>query len=743
MSEAVQELKPVDTGPQSLDELLELIRGYFPNADLSLIEKAYQFSEKAHSGQIRRSGDPYIIHPLGVAAILASLHLDLPTIATGLLHDTVEDTHVTLQDIEKNFGATVARLVDGVTKISLMKFRDTHEKQGENIRKMIVAMGKDVRVVLVKLADRLHNMRTLNHMPPDKQARIASETLDIYAPLASRLGINAVKIELEELSFRYRDPEVYYGLAQKVAKKRREREKYIDDVKKILATELDKRTRIKFEVQGRPKHLYSIYKKMQASNIDYEQVYDVLAFRVNVNNVAECYEVLGLVHSLWKPIPGRFKDFIAMPKNNNYQSLHTTVIGPGAERIEIQIRTFEMHLIAEKGIAAHWQYKEAGDQGDIDMENLKRFEGLRELIREHQQTSNPDELLENFKSDLFDSEVYVFTPKGEVKEFPEGATPIDFAYSVHTDVGNRITSARVNGKMVSLKHLLKSGDTIEIITSKTQQPSKDWLKICVTTRAKSKIRQFVKTEERNRAMALGKEMLERSFRKASMSLQRAAEKPEFAKLLKDHGCSIADDLYVKVGYGTLTPQAVIQELKIDVPVDKDVTAKEEESGYLKRAFQAAIGKKKQSASLVVVDGLNDVLVRFAKCCNPIPGDSILGFITLGRGIVIHRADCPKAFELDQDRRIDVSWSGTAAPEAGRTVTVRVLSHDTPGLLRGMSEVFATHGINILSAQVRTTKDLKAICTFDVNVRNTQQLSEVMGEMSKLKGVIGVTRITNG
>lgn len=744
MSDAVlDDLKPTEVGPQSLDDLLDIIRGYFPNADLNLIRKAFDVSEKAHQGQIRRSGDPYILHPLGVAAILAELQLDLPTIATGLLHDTVEDTHITLEDIEKNFGTTVARLVDGVTKISLMKFRNTHEKQGENIRKMIVAMGKDVRVVLVKLADRLHNMRTLNHMPPEKQTRIAAETLDIYAPLASRLGINAMKVELEDLSFRYCYPEAYYGLAQKVARKKREREKYIEDVKKMLAGELESRTRIKFEVQGRPKHLWSIYKKMQANAIDYEQVYDVLAFRVNVNSIAECYEVLGLVHSLWKPIPGRFKDFIAMPKNNNYQSLHTTVIGPQAERIEVQIRTFEMHLIAEKGIAAHWQYKESGDQGDLDMENIKRFEGLRELIREHQQAAaNPDEFLENFKSDLFDSEIYVFTPKGELKEFPDGATPIDFAYSVHTDVGNRVVSARVNGKMVSLKHRLKSGDTVEVVTSKTQTPSKDWLKICVTTRAKSKIRQFVKTEERKRAHDLGKEMLDRYFRKAGLSLPRLLEKPEFPKLAADNGCANADDLFVKVGYGAITPQDVMTGLKLDVASQNQLAAKAEEPSYLKRAFQAAIGKKKQSASLIRVDGMNDVLVRFAKCCNPIPGDAIWGFITLGRGIVIHRADCGKAFELDQARRIDVEWSGTQAKEAARTVSLRVLSHDVPGMLKNMSEVFSTHGVNILTAQARTTKDLKAICTFDVSVRNTEQLALVMSDLSKLKGVIGVSRISS-
>jgi guanosine-3',5'-bis(diphosphate) 3'-pyrophosphohydrolase len=729
MSEALLEQHPQENGPQSVDDLLEMIRQYSANADLALIQRAYEFSEKAHSGQIRRSGDPYILHPLGVAAILAELHLDLASIATGLLHDTVEDTSVTLQDIEKNFGPVVARLVDGVTNISLMKFRNTHEKQGENIRKMIVAMGKDVRVVLVKLADRLHNMRTLNHMPPEKQVRIAMETLDIYAPLASRMGINSIKIELEDLSFRYAYPEVYYSLAQKVAKKKREREKYIEDVKKILGHELEKRTRVKFEVSGRPKHLWSIYRKMSSRAIDYEQVYDVLAFRVNVNSLAECYEVLGLVHSLWKPIPGRFKDFIAMPKNNNYQSLHTTVIGPQAERIEIQIRTYEMHLIAEKGIAAHWQYKEGHDNSNVDLETLKRFNGLRELIREHQQSTNPDEFLEDFKTDLFDNEIYVFTPKGDVKEFPEGSTPIDFAYSVHTDVGNRITSARVNGKMVSLKHRLKSGDTIEVITSKSQTPSKDWLKSCVTSRAKSKIRAFVKSEERKRALDLGREMLDKFFRKSGLSLQRGLEKPEFDKFAKDHGCSSPDDLFVKVGYGTLTPQVVVQGLHIEIPEEKEAP---KETSYIKKAFQAAIGKRKSSASLVRVDGMNDILVRFAKCCNPIPGDSI----------VIHRSDCNKSFELDQARRIEVEWSGSQAPEMGRTVSVRVLSQDTPGLLGRMSEVFATHGINILNAQARTTKDLKGICTFDVSVRNTQQLSEVMSDLSKLKGVIGVTRITH-
>ena len=585
MSEAAAELKPSELGPQTIEELLELVASYSPGADLEPIRKAYAYSERAHEGQIRRSGDPYITHPLGVSSILAGWHLDASTIITGLLHDTVEDTSVTLVDVEREFGAVVARLVDGVTKISLMTFRNTHEKQGENIRKMIVAMGKDVRVVLVKLADRLHNMRSLAHMPPDKQLRIARETLDIYAPLASRLGINSLKIELEDLSFRYAYPDAYYSLAGQVARKKREREQYIADVKKILSDELEKRTRVKFEVQGRPKHLWSIFKKMQSRNIDYEQVYDVLAFRVNVHSLSECYEVLGMVHSLWKPIPGRFKDFIAMPKNNNYQSLHTTVMGPQAERIEIQIRTFEMHLIAERGIAAHWSYKE-GDDDQVDEAALRKFNGLRELIKEHQQTASGDEFLENIKADLFDSEIYVFTPKGDVKEFPEGATPIDFAYAVHTDVGNHLQAARVNGRMVSLKHALHNGDTVEVITSKTQSPSKDWLKYCVTTRAKSKIRSYVQLEARKRAVIIGREMMEKALRKTGTSVARAFERPEFAKFARDHGCVTEEEILVRVGFGALTPETVLQELHVIATPAPATVPNASEPGLLKKAIQA-------------------------------------------------------------------------------------------------------------------------------------------------------------
>jgi GTP pyrophosphokinase len=724
-----------DKSPKTLEELCAQIETYFPGADIALIKKAYEFSEKAHTGQIRRSGEPYISHPLGVAAILSELHLDLATVATGLLHDTVEDTHATLEEIEKEFGKPIMELVDGVTKISKMSFRNTHEKQGENIRKMIVAMGKDVRVVLVKLADRLHNMRTLNHMAPEKQARIAQETLDIYAPLAGRLGIMALKIELEDLSFRYSHPDSYYQLANHVAMKKKERERYIEETKRLLVNDLNTRTKLKFEVYGRPKHLYSIYKKMQARGLDYDQIYDVLAFRVLVGSISECYEVLGTVHALWKPIPGRFKDFIAMPKVNNYQSLHTTVIGPEGERIEIQIRTRDMHLIAERGIAAHWKYKEGGKAAETD----QKFEWLRDLVSLHQQVRNPDEFLETIKTDLFEREIYVFTPGGDVRELPDGSTTIDFAFAVHTDVGLRCTAARVNGRLVPLKTVLKSGDTIEIITSANQNPSKDWLKFCVTTRAKSKIRAFVKNEERKRALELGREILEKDFRKFGHNMLKAIkENPASNEIFKSFGASDAEDLFVVVGYGKIVGKDVVERF---FPGAKPV--EEEQKTFMQKVVHGATERLRRSKSIIRVDGLDDMLVRFGKCCDPIPGDPIVGFITRGRGITIHKADCERAFEVDTDRRIDVEWTVNSTPAgAERTVRLRVISADIPGLLKNMSEAFSTRGINIHNAQIRTTKDKKAVCLFDISVRDTAQLAQVMQDLQKIKGIIGVTRVTH-
>jgi guanosine-3',5'-bis(diphosphate) 3'-pyrophosphohydrolase len=722
-----------EKSPKSLEELCDKIRNSFPGIDISLIEKAYAFSEHAHSGQIRRSGEAYISHPLGVAAILADLKLDLSSIATGLLHDTVEDTPATLIDIEREFGKQIAELVDGVTKISKITFRNTHEKQGENIRKMIVAMGKDVRVILVKLADRLHNMRSLNHMAPDKQVRIAQETLDIYAPLAGRLGIMSLKIELEDLSFRYSKPDSYYQLAQHVAMKKKERERFIDDTKRLLTNELTTHTRLKFEEYGRPKHLYSIYRKMQARSLEYEQIYDVLAFRVLVGSISECYEVLGNVHALWKPIPGRFKDFIAMPKVNNYRSLHTTVIGPGGERVEIQIRTRDMHLIAERGIAAHWKYKEGGKVSDTD----QKFEWLRDLVSLHQQVRNPDEFLETVKTDLFEREIYVFTPKGDVRELPDGSTPIDFAYAVHTDVGHHCAAARVNGKLVPLKTKLKSGDTIEVMTSAHQQPSKDWLKACVTTRAKAKIRWFVKNEQRKRAMELGREILDKDFRKYGHNLQKSLKPgPELDERIKQAGVANLEELFILVGYGKLVGKDVVKKF---FPDAKMVEA-DKPASFMQKVMQGATNKLRKTKSIIRVDGMDDMLVRFGKCCTPIPGDPIVGFITRGRGITIHKADCERAFEVDSDRQLEVEWTVNSVPDGiERVVRVKVIAQDVPGLLKNMSEAFSIRSMNIHNAQVRTTKDRKAVCVFDVSVRDTAQLALVMQDLQKIKGIIGVTR----
>ena len=737
---------------ETLEDLKAKIQGYFPSADLSVVEKAFKFSEKAHAGQIRRSGEPYISHPLNVAGILAELNLDLDSIVTALLHDVVEDTHATTEEVRQQFGDTVANLVDGVTKISKMNFRTSSERQGENVRKMIIAMGKDVRVILVKLADRLHNMRTLHHMPFEKQERIALETLEIYAPLASRMGISSIKIELEDLSFRFYRPDMYYDLTQKINRQKKDQEQFIVEVKKLISDELIAAGFKTFSVFGRSKHLWSIYRKMQNRKIDFEQVNDVLAFRVVVENIAECYGVLGHIHSLYKPVPGRFKDFIAMPKANNYQSLHTTVVGPQGERIEIQIRTREMHLIAERGIAAHWKYKERGKA--LSDDNLRRFDWLRDLVSYHQNVRNPDEFLDTVKTDLFENEIYVFTPKGDVREFPEGATPLDFAYAIHTDVGNKCIGARINGKMVPLKHRLQNGDTIEIVTANHQQPSKDWLKMCVTNRAKSKIRNFVKEEQRKRSLALGKELVDREFRKFGATALKHMKGEELDKLMKDFGIHELDEVFVRVGYGRLEPRVIVERCapelmgKVTQTSAPVATVKSEElkeakdESFLQRVFKNASQKIKKSGSLVSVSGMDDVLVYYAKCCAPIPGDNIVGFISRGRGVVIHRSDCRRGFEMDQMRKVDVEWTAKEADQGSeRVVKIEILSQDMPGLLKLMGEAFASQGVNIQGANVRTNRDKKAVATFDVAVKSASQLSQVLQTLHKIKGVLGVRRLS--
>ncbi|MBL7543567.1 MAG: bifunctional (p)ppGpp synthetase/guanosine-3',5'-bis(diphosphate) 3'-pyrophosphohydrolase [Bdellovibrionaceae bacterium] len=720
---------------KTIDDLCKKITNYHPHADVQIVKKAYYFSEKAHEGQFRRSGEPYIFHPLSVAGILADLRLDIDSIMTGILHDTVEDTSVTLEDIRREFGETVAALVDGVTKISQMKFKNSVEKQGENVRKMIVAMGKDIRVVLVKLADRLHNMRTLNHMPYEKQARIALETLEIYCPLAGRMGINELKIELEDLCFRYYRPDMYYQLSQKIKKTEAETDRFIDDVKKLVGKSLEK-TSVKYHVYGRSKHLWSIYRKMQQRSIEYEQVYDVLAFRIIVASIPECYEVLGHIHALWKPVPGRFKDFIAMPKTNNYRSLHTTVLGPGGDRIEIQIRTEEMHLIAERGIAAHWKYKE---RGKISDESVGQSNWMRDLVAWHQTVRNPEEFLDTVKTEMFETEIYVFTPNGDVKELPDGATPIDFAYAIHTDLGNQCAGARINGKMVPLKHKLKNGDTVEIITSKTQTPSKDWLKFCITSKAQSKIRVFVKEEQRKRSWLLGKELIEKEFRKFGLAAVRYLKGEDFEKFMKDGGVHGLDELYIKVGYGKLEPRHLVDRL---VPKAQNLEPKQEESSFMEKVLKGASQKLKRTKSLISVEGMDDMLVHFAKCCSPIPGDPIIGFISRGRGVAIHRSDCKKVFELDQLRKVDVSWNVKHAIDGmERVVKMKITCLDIPGLLKTMTESFSALGINIQSANIRTTKDKKAICLFDISVKDSSHLNQTIFEMQKIKGILSVERVS--
>jgi guanosine-3',5'-bis(diphosphate) 3'-pyrophosphohydrolase len=724
--------------PQAtLQSILDHVRSYFPEAKLDLIEKAYRFADDCHKGQTRSSGEPYMTHPTDVAQSLAELKLDIASVVTGLLHDTVEDTHATLEQIEKEFGREVAELVDGVTKLSKITFKTTEEKQAENFRKMILAMSKDIRVILIKLCDRLNNMRTLEHLSPQKQQVIAQETLDIYAPIANRLGIGWIKIELEDLCLRYLHPDVYYRLAKQVMMKKKEREAYLEEVCDILSEKL-KEYDIHGTVNGRAKHFYSIFKKMERRQADFDQIFDLIAFRIVVDNITECYKALGVIHATYKPVPGRFKDYIAIPKANAYQSLHTTVIGPHGERVEIQIRTQEMNQVAEKGIAAHWKYKE----GRFDVRGRDNVEWVNRLVEWHKDLQDPNEFLETVKIDLFAEDVFVFTPKGEVKELPHGATPLDFAYAVHTDVGHRCTGAKVNGRIVPLKHRLKSGDTIEILTSPTQNPSKDWLKICRSSRAKAKIRGFIKLQERTRALELGSQMLDKDLRMYGYTLSKVEKSGELMRAASEYNIRTPEELYIQVGYGKLTTDHLVPQILPKEALEKKVETTKEDpkpASFLKKVFRAAT-QRKESKSAIKVANLDDVLIRFGRCCNPLPGDSIVGFITRGRGVTVHTSSCAKALDQGDERKIDVAWNTGQKTGITRQVKIRVLSLDEPGLLALMSQTISACGVNISSANIRTTKDKKAIALFDVEVGDTSQLQRVTSALEAKKGVILVERI---
>jgi GTP diphosphokinase / guanosine-3',5'-bis(diphosphate) 3'-diphosphatase len=719
----------------TLQSICDTINGYYPDAKLDLIKKAWDFAEAAHKGQQRSSGEPYMVHPAGVAQTLADLRLDLPSIATGLLHDTVEDTHATLEQIEKEFGKDIAELVDGVTKLSQMTFKTSEEKQAENFRKMILAMAKDIRVILVKLSDRLYNMRTLEHLNPVKQKTIAQETLDIYAPIANRLGIGWLKIELEDLCLRYLHPDVYYKLAQRVSKNKRDRDKYIEDVTDIINDNL-KEYDIHASIAGRAKHFYSMYKKMERSSIDFDQIHDVIAFRILVDNITECYKALGVIHATYKPVPGRFKDYIAMPKANGYQSLHTTVIGPHGERVEIQIRTHDMNQVAEGGIAAHWKYKE----GKFESSSRENLEWVQRLLEWNKDLSDPNEFLETVKIDLFAEDIFVFTPKGEVRQLSDGATPLDFAYAVHTDVGNKCVSAKVNGKIVQLKHRLKSGDTIEIVTSPTQTPSKDWLKIVKSSRAKAKIRAVIKMQERERALVLGKEMLDKALRHYGTTLAKVEKSGELKKVVEKHHMRTPEEFFIFIGYGRLDTDHLIPEFVPKEALERKLeAAKEQDESFLKKVFTAA-KKRSEVRNAIIVENLDDVLIRFGRCCNPLPGDSISGFITRGRGVTVHTVTCTKALDNDQERQVAVAWNMSDKKNLKRHVKIRVLSTDEPGLLALMSQTISACGVNIASADIRTTKDKKAIAYFDVEVGDLSQLQKITSALESKRGVITVERV---
>ncbi len=724
------------TAQAAFDQLMTSIRGYFPDANLDIIEKAYLFAEKHHEGQKRASGDPYIIHPTEVAVSLADIRIDLHSIVAGLLHDTVEDTGASLEEVEALFGKDVRELVDGVTKLNKITFRTSEEKQAENFRKMILAMAKDIRVILVKLADRLNNMRTLKYLSNEKQQRIAQETLDIYAPIANRLGIGWIKGELEDLCLRFLHPDVYYKLVEKVAKKKAEREKFIDSFVETLDEQL-KEYEIKAQIVGRAKHFYSIFKKMERRKVDFDQIHDLIAFRILVDNITECYKALGVIHAAFKPVPGRFKDYIAIPKANSYQSLHTTVIGTDGDRIEIQIRTHDMNSIAERGIAAHWKYKE----GKFETSSRENVDWVNRLLEWHQELGDPNEFLETVKIDLFAEDVFVFTPNGEVKELPHGATPLDFAYAVHTDVGNKCVGAKVNGKIVPLKYRLKSGDTIEIITSPQGQPSKDWLKIVRTSRAKAKIRALIKVQERDKALAIGKDLLEKALKAYGMNMNKLEKAGELQKAMEPLSLRTIDELYVGLGYGRLMIERVLEHLvPKDLLENKVEQAKAQDENFLKRVLNTA-RRKNDSKNAIMVAGTDDVMIRFGRCCSPLPGDSIIGFITRGRGVTVHTATCTKALDNDQERRVDVQWNRSASGTGmKRQVRIRIFCLDEAGLLALMSQTITANNVNITSANIRTTKDKKAIAVFDIEVTDIAQLIKVQSALEGKKGVISVERV---
>lgn len=716
--------------------LLHALDTYMPHADRKPIREAYEFAANCHISQKRASGEPYICHPLAVAGIVATLKLDTQSIVAAILHDTVEDTAATLEDIEKHFGPEVRDLVDGLTKISKIKFRSNEEKLAENFRKMIVAMAKDLRVILIKLCDRMHNMRTIDELPMEKRKRIAQETLDIYAPLANRLGIYGIKSELEDLCLRVLKYEVYQDLRRKISAKKSQRLNYINEVKEILEIELK---RYGFtpdtQVYGRPKHFFSIYKKMMERHLEFEDIHDLFAFRIIVSSIKDCYEALGIVHAMWKPMPGRFKDYIAMPKANLYQSLHTTVIRPNGETAEIQIRTKEMHETCEYGVAAHWSYKEKDRSAHAS--DAQKFSWLRQIMQWQSELKDPDEFLEAIKVDLFDEEIFVFTPKGDVLSLPMNATALDFAFAVHTNVGLKCIGVKVNGQMSPIKKRLQSGDIVEVLTSTHQKPSKDWLTFVVTSKARNKIRSFLRTETRDKSRKLGQELLSQELDKRSMSLDALEKSGEAAKLVKNARESNVEDLLIAIGYGRVNARDLIAKT-FPAPEPKETI---QEQIHRQGLDQAKPDKPQKSGhSSILVSGYGDVLVNLGKCCMPLPGEGIIGFITRGRGVTVHRSTCPRALDMDPARKLPVEWAKNAQSETSyHRCAISLKTQEKPGVLAEVTALLSNNGVNVHKAEAKIESSITGLLEFEIGVKNLSHLETVLARLESLSSVISVQR----
>ncbi|EDW20540.1 bifunctional (p)ppGpp synthetase/guanosine-3',5'-bis(diphosphate) 3'-pyrophosphohydrolase [Bacillus pumilus] len=726
-------------------QVIDNAREYLSAEHIQFIERAYEYAENAHKEQYRKSGEPYIIHPIQVAGILVDLEMDPSTIAGGFLHDVVEDTDVTLQDLKEHFNEEVAMLVDGVTKLGKIKYKSQEEQQAENHRKMFVAMAQDIRVILIKLADRLHNMRTLKHLPQEKQRRISNETLEIFAPLAHRLGISKIKWELEDTALRYLNPQQYYRIVNLMKRKRAEREEYLDEVVNEVKDRVSE-VNIKAEFSGRPKHIYSIYRKMVLQNKQFNEIYDLLAVRILVDSIKDCYAVLGIIHTCWKPMPGRFKDYIAMPKPNMYQSLHTTVIGPKGDPLEVQIRTVEMHEIAEYGIAAHWAYKEGKESAESTEEAVfqKKLSWFREILEFQNESTDAEEFMESLKIDLFSDMVFVFTPKGDVIELPSGSVPIDFSYRIHSEIGNKTIGAKVNGKMVTLDHKLKTGDIIEILTSKhSYGPSQDWVKLAQTSQAKHKIRQFFKKQRREENVGKGRELVEKEIKNLEFDVKDILTAENLQKVADKFNFSNEEDMYAAVGYNGITALQVANRLTEKERKQRDQEEQEKTVQEVTVEPKTYHGKKREAG--VRVKGIDNLLVRLSKCCNPVPGDSIVGFITKGRGVSVHRDDCPNVKTGEaQERLIPVEWEHEQ-PARNRkeyNVEIEILGYDRRGLLNEVLQAVNETKTNISSVSGKSDRNKVATIHMAIFIQNINHLHKVVERIKQIKDIYSVRRFMN-